>query len=401
MKLNRIPRLAVLITHPIQYYAPLYKTLSERGNIDLHVLFLSDAGAIAYHDPGFIRTLSWDIPLLEGYQYRILEPGFPLEESGFWLRHSSKLKQALDTLNPDFIQIYGYASRMNWMARRWAIRHKKKIIYFSDSNIYNSRSTLKNLAKHIVVSRFFKNVNQFLSTSEANEKYLKYFGAKENCIARIPFAIEYHRWSSLENSLSTRRRYHFAWAGKLTTRKRPFDFINALRIVGKNVSGGIDAILIGDGELKEGIEKEISTLPDYCRVKMTGFVNQKDMPITLQQANSFVFTSMNEPYGLAATEAAAAGLALVVADKMGCVGDTVLARPGVNAMVYPAGDVNALAAAMLKLINEPDVCIKMQQASQAIAKKHDVSVAATIIEEVVHQRTRSFTKFSSSKTTLH
>ena len=107
------------------------------------------------------------------------------------------------------------------------------------------------------------------------------------------------------------------------------------------------------------------------------------MPQSLQEAETFVFTSVDEPDGLVATEAAAAGLALIVAEGIGCVGDTVLARPGKNAIIYPPRDVQTLASAMLTLLKDGDRRRRMQQASLDIAQEHDYTVAAGIIEEAV------------------
>ena len=65
-------RLAHIVTHPIQYYAPLYRELSSRPEIDLTVFFASDFSVREYEDPGFGRSVGWDTPLLDGYRYRFL-----------------------------------------------------------------------------------------------------------------------------------------------------------------------------------------------------------------------------------------------------------------------------------------------------------------------------------------
>src|SRR5260370_36451919 len=66
-------RLAVLNSHPIQYFAPLYRRLSKHPEIDLTVYYYCRQGAEGYFDPGFGRTIQWDVPLLEGYNYQFLQ----------------------------------------------------------------------------------------------------------------------------------------------------------------------------------------------------------------------------------------------------------------------------------------------------------------------------------------
>src|SRR5690348_11601611 len=68
-RMNRI-RLAIIATHPIQYYAPLFQLLSGRGRVECHVFYGWSGGAFgAVQDPGFGRSIEWDIPLLQGYPF--------------------------------------------------------------------------------------------------------------------------------------------------------------------------------------------------------------------------------------------------------------------------------------------------------------------------------------------
>ena len=66
------PRLAYLVSHPIQYQAPLLRRISVEANIDLTVFFCSDLSVQTYLDDGFGQAVQWDVPLLEGYRYEFL-----------------------------------------------------------------------------------------------------------------------------------------------------------------------------------------------------------------------------------------------------------------------------------------------------------------------------------------
>ncbi len=67
-------RLAIITTHPIQYNAPLFKLLSKRNNISIKVFYTwGEAVLQKKYDPGFGKTIEWDIPLLEGYEYTFVE----------------------------------------------------------------------------------------------------------------------------------------------------------------------------------------------------------------------------------------------------------------------------------------------------------------------------------------
>ena len=59
-------KLAIVSTHPIQYYAPVFRALTLLGDIDLRVFYTwSQSATNAIFDPGFGTEVNWDIPLLE------------------------------------------------------------------------------------------------------------------------------------------------------------------------------------------------------------------------------------------------------------------------------------------------------------------------------------------------
>ena len=58
-------RLAVVISHPIQYYSPWFRFLAANGFDGLRVFYLWDGGVTKQLDRGFGVNVKWDVPLLE------------------------------------------------------------------------------------------------------------------------------------------------------------------------------------------------------------------------------------------------------------------------------------------------------------------------------------------------
>ena len=67
MTSERRPRVAYVLSHPIQYQAPLLRHLVQEAGIDLHVWYLSDYSAREHLDPQLGVDVAWDVPLLDGY----------------------------------------------------------------------------------------------------------------------------------------------------------------------------------------------------------------------------------------------------------------------------------------------------------------------------------------------
>src|SRR4051812_4674321 len=66
-------KLAIISTHPIQYYAPVFKMLSEEKGLFVKVFYTWGEESVSKFDPGFGKEIQWDIPILEGYDFEFLE----------------------------------------------------------------------------------------------------------------------------------------------------------------------------------------------------------------------------------------------------------------------------------------------------------------------------------------
>ena len=67
-------RLAVVMTHPVQYFAPWFRHLAARHpELELTVLYATEPTA-AQQGAGFGRPFRWDLPLTDGYRARIVRP---------------------------------------------------------------------------------------------------------------------------------------------------------------------------------------------------------------------------------------------------------------------------------------------------------------------------------------
>jgi len=133
------PKLAIIASHPIRHFCPVYRILAESGRVRPIVFYCSDHGVEQSYDRDFGEKFAWNIDLLGGYEHLFLEPALPLANAGFWRTDSRKLRAALDRHNPDAVMLYGYGERFQWRGWRWAKRNRKRILYWGyalDSRSY-------------------------------------------------------------------------------------------------------------------------------------------------------------------------------------------------------------------------------------------------------------------------
>src|SRR5260221_10012730 len=62
-------RLGVFTTHPVQYTVPLWRALARTPGLEVVVHYFSDISLRGGLDRDFGVNVTWDVPLLEGYEH--------------------------------------------------------------------------------------------------------------------------------------------------------------------------------------------------------------------------------------------------------------------------------------------------------------------------------------------
>ncbi len=65
-------RLGILASYPIQYQIPWFRRLAAEPELDVEIFYCQVPDA-SQQGRGFGVSFQWDIPLLEGYAYRVLD----------------------------------------------------------------------------------------------------------------------------------------------------------------------------------------------------------------------------------------------------------------------------------------------------------------------------------------
>src|SRR5687767_5962287 len=106
-------RLTVLLTHPVQYYAPWFREIHRSADdIALTVLYATEPTP-SQQGVGFECPFAWDVPLREGYTSRVLRqpsPGTSVAADRFWGADAPEVDAAIADSGPDVMLIMGWHS---------------------------------------------------------------------------------------------------------------------------------------------------------------------------------------------------------------------------------------------------------------------------------------------------
>lgn len=351
-------RLGIVVSHPIQYQAPLYRYLQEHTDVHPHVLFLTDHGVGPSYDPGFGREIRYDVPLLDGYDHEFVANRSPRPSpSTPFGAIDPALPAAIRRAHLDAVLVHGYSNLSHWLAYATATALRLPYLLRGESRPDPAappapKIAVKRAVKRAVLQPLVRGAAACLAIGADNRAYYLAYGARPEQIFPAPYSVDNARFAASGAEGRTQRgrllgelgldpcRPTVLFAAKLQPWKRPLDVVDAV----DRLDGAASLIVIGDGPLRPALEARRAARP---WMRTLGFVNQSEIARWYGATDLFVLPSEHEPWGLAVNEAMAAGAVPIVSDAVGCAPDLV--APGAG-WVYPVGDVAALAAALAEAI---------------------------------------------------
>lgn len=386
VSIRRRYRLAVWITHPIQYQAPLFRKLAQHPQIDLTVYYGSDHGSVDRIDPEFGVSFQWDIPLLEGYRSKFLRNySWKRTPSGFWWVLNPGIFPELLRHRYDSFLIHGYALATSLLAYAAAWLSDTPVIFRAETVLRPNRPWWLRLAKRLLLPVLFGGTRAFLTIGSRSREFYRAYHVSDDQMFFTPYSVdneffsrECKRWKReklrIKQALGIPDAPVILYAGKLVPRKRPLDLVQAF--AGVEVDCAL--VLVGDGPSRPLLEQYVET-QRLKNVFFLGFQNQTALPKFYAISDLLVLPSSAEEVSpLILNEAMACALPVVVSDAVPSAIDFV--REGENGFVYPVSDVGTLARRIHQLVADSDLRQAMGRRSLELISgwNYDVCVDAII-----------------------
>lgn len=341
-------RLGIVVSHPIQYYSPLFRYLSQY--IDLVVFYCHNPTEEQIGNDGFGIKFKWDLDLLSGYKYIYLNnvSAHPSLNS-FSGCDTPDIGKVLKENNITHVVIIGWYLKAYIQALLQAKRAGIKVAVRGDSQLNSSDPMYKHLLKKVFYGFLIRKYDALLYVGERNKKYLLEYGAKESQLIFSPHAVDQSFWKSglSEANNKPKGKVIFVWAGKFIKVKRPDDAIQAF-ISAYEQNSNIELWMIGSGALLESSRQLANKHP---AIIFFGFKNQTELKELLIRADFLLLTSHNETWGLIINECFSLGIPAIVSDACGASVDLIEA--GKTGYCYKAGDVKTLQH-ILVLVSSSD-----------------------------------------------
>jgi glycosyltransferase involved in cell wall biosynthesis len=386
-------KLAIVSTHPIQYYAPVFRGLASVAHLRPRVFYTwSQSAAGSLKDPDFGQTLQWDVPLLDGYEHEFVDniAARPGSDHFFGIR-TPALARRISEWGADAVLVYAW----NFASHLAALRHfagRIPVFFRGDSTLLDPAQPLRRLLRRGVLTAIYRSVDVAIAVGANSRDYFEWCGIAPRDIEFAPHSVDTRRFAADEAARAQRVAQWraelgiapdacvFAFAGKFMPKKDPLLLVDAFRAI----PDGSHLVLFGGGVLEAPLRQRAAQHP---RIHVLPFQNQAAMPLAYRLGDVFVLPSRGpgETWGLALNEAMACGRPVIASSRVGGARDLVNGNTGWS---FRAGDGAALAGVLRECAALPRTELRARGAAAAAhVEQWSTEACVARLGEIILRRT--------------
>ena len=351
-------RLGVLITHPIQYFQPVFQELSKNSEVDTRVFFGCKAGANEYYDEEFEKFISWNSSPTSGFESQFITNEANISGlrgiGGCW--KGIRAAQGIRKWGADHVLIFAYTPTFITAATLWLkVFGQRSLILRADATDGAfRRNRFKKLARNILLPAYYLSFDLVIPIGSESEEHYKSKGVPERKRRKALFSSNVYFFENRIREIrklkpmsldEKKRKQTISYIGKLSRRKGVLTLLSAIKSMSKEEIMRIKMVIVGSGELYENIKNQLKEVQEL-EYEIIGFVNQQEIVEYYAKSDTVVVPSIDgETWGLVVNEALQCGCRVIATDKVGASRDILQAHPH---EVVESGDASALKKAIIK-----------------------------------------------------
>lgn len=372
--MNRPVRVEILTEIPAPYRIPIFNALAERPGVELHVSFLAE------QDPR--RPYAFHANEVR-FPYSFL-PRVELRQGGRWTLLNGGVLARLGRERPDIVIVGGWNQPAYWQAFVACRLRRIPLVAWVESTARDFRPGTG--PSEALKRAFVRGCSAFLVPGPASADYLGLLKVAAASVTVAPNAVDGRIFGERVASARQRRVQLRAELGLTLPcalyvgRLDPEKGLDVLLRAANGLHGEI--VVVGSGTLDAALR---AAAPQ--NVRFVGWVARDDLVPWYAAADVFVLPSLSEQWGLVLNEAAAAGLPLVATEAAGAAHSLV--EPGRNGYRVPAGDPDALRAALELVLANAELREQLGRRSLEIAAAFTPAAWADAVEGLARRLTRA------------
>lgn len=238
-----------------------------------------------------------------------------------------------------------------------------------------------------------RRADRVIAVSQAAARFARSLGVRETQIAVVHNGVDLSCFngkldaSLMRKELGVGGEPLIVTASRLIKRKSPGLLVSAFAKVLKAIPNA-KLVIAGSGREERSLRNQIRELNIADSVSLLGGMTKEKVAHLMAAADVFVLPSKLESFGLSLLEASAAGVPVVCSNAGGV---PEVFQDGFNAILYPPGDDDAMARAIMRLIQDRELARNIGANAAETAKRFSWQTAArrtlAVYEDVLREKT--------------
>lgn len=356
-------RLAILVTHPIQYFAPIFRYLAQQPDLHLKVFFGCNHGVTPTEDPNFGVVFKWDSEPTQGFDHEFLSTGSLQSLKGFsGIRLATKAVAAINEFRADCVLSFSYLPSFITASTVFLHLARHKLMLRAETTDEAlKRSFLKSKIRRILLSFYYRQFTHFFPIGTNSFNHYRRMGVDESRLTLVQYAIDVDFfqkqvdfWLPQKESLRAMAGINpgdhvLIYCGKMFPPKNPLLISDAIAMLSSEQKQKLWLLAVGDGELKQQFENTAKAQLGE-RAVFLGFKNQSELGQYYAMADTLVLPSQSgETWGLVVNEALQFRLRVIVSDKVGSSLDLVKNKE--SGWIFKSGNITELSKTFSQAIS--------------------------------------------------
>jgi glycosyltransferase involved in cell wall biosynthesis len=247
----------------------------------------------------------------------------------------------------------------------------------------------------------FRVGNRLIAVSQASARFSYLLGFSEKRVTVVPNGVDLSCFnrkvdaSFMREELGIGDEPLVVTALRLIKGKSPELLISAFAMVLKVIPNA-KLVIAGSGQEEDNLSRQIKDLNITNSVFMVGKLPKEKVAQLMAAANVFVLPSKMESFGLTLLEASAAGVPVVCANAGGV---PEVFQDGFNGLLYPPGDDDAMAKAIIRLLQDSKLAHKISvnavDTANQFTWERTAEQTLQVYKEVLQEKTPSRSRHPS------
>lgn len=372
-------RIVIFNNQIMPYRIPLFDAISQVISHNITVLY----GSKRAQDREWTldtENMSYNYLVLRHWSIKLPKPSYHDE----WriIRINPGLLFSLQKLNPTLIIAYEY-SIPTTIALLYSKLSGCKLMIWSEMTAHTDRQLGRGqeMMRRLIIPR----THGFIGTSHAACDNFRRRGVPDHQIFLAPQTFDAGQFTQQEKTST--HPPTVIYAGYLSERKGVRHLVQTFNAV-VDALPTAQLIMIGSGAEEDALQEIIAAHQLENNITLTGFIEPNEIPQYYAQGDVFMLPSLEDTFGVVATEAIAAGLTLVCSPFAGFSSHMT---HGKNGLIVDPTDHDQLANAMIDLLSNPDKRQQLNNNAQQLLPQFTPKAVAQNFVDAIEQTLNSST----------